>query len=173
MVFLSLNNRGMGGEEKCLSLRRYFDILKPNLIMVQETMLRIIKARDTFTSFLPSWEICTSNSKGFASGLLATWNPDSVIFCPYMTCVGILLVGVVQRWNRVVCILNYYGPYGERQYFWEKVANSGILQGDHLILVGYLKLTISVREIWGSVDKGDLMPPCFTIFFKEHQLIDV
>jgi hypothetical protein len=46
MIVLSLNVRGVGGAPKYLSLKRLFDMVKPDLVMIQETMVDGFKVRE-------------------------------------------------------------------------------------------------------------------------------
>jgi hypothetical protein len=53
MIVISLNVRGVGGAPKSLSLKRLFDLVKPYIVMIQETMVDGNKAREVFSNFFP------------------------------------------------------------------------------------------------------------------------
>ena len=49
----------------------------------------------------------------------------------------------------MLSILNCYGPYHNRDSFWNAVASGGLLSLPNLILAGDLNLTLNASEIWG------------------------
>jgi hypothetical protein len=140
---------------------------------VQEMMVDGSKARAIMSSLFPSWKCCAVASMGLYGGLYATWNPLRVDFSPYVIHVGILLEGVIREGNRPVKILNCYGPYDERKYFWEHVAKSGILDERKLIIVGDLNFTISSREVWGKHARLDPLARFFHGLFMNHGFVDI
>jgi len=47
-------------------------------------------------------------------------------------------------------IVNIYGPYEDRKYYWENIERIGEMEGFNLVIGGKFNLTISLREVWGS-----------------------
>ena len=70
-------------------------------------------------------------------------------------------------------ILNVYGPYREREFFWTNSLRGGLLNLLHLVLGGDLNLTLHSSEIWGT--KATLDPLCdhFLTLFESASLVDV
>ena len=62
-------------------------------------------------------------------------------------------------------VLNYYGPYKNREKFWELVQRSGFLSSPNLILGGDLNLTLKSSETWGIELLLILSSHTFTTFF--------
>jgi ABC-type uncharacterized transport system YnjBCD ATPase subunit len=76
MIFLSFNVRGVGGAPKKLALKRMFLSLKPDIIMIQETMCPSDKAREIFSPWLRNWSFSTIDASGLSTGLLTGWSPN-------------------------------------------------------------------------------------------------
>ena len=75
MIMLSFNIRGIGVASKSRALRRLFENIKLDLILVQEMMCLGVKACEDFLKIFHSWEVCAMDVDGFSRGLLAIWNP--------------------------------------------------------------------------------------------------
>jgi len=120
-------------------------------------MVSELKARETFSKLLPMWNLCGVDSLGLLGGLLSAWSPRRVDFSVFLTPAGILLDGLVNDINKRLKLINFYGPYGERQEFWDKIKRYGLLKDHKLILGGDLNFTISNREVWGPHSRSDPM----------------
>jgi exonuclease III len=77
MIILSLNIRGVGGTLKQASMRRVCRKVKPDVILLQETLVDEEKARHFMVKFVPNWYICAVKSVGNSGGLLAAWDPKN------------------------------------------------------------------------------------------------
>ena len=86
MIVLSFNVRGVGGAPKSLALRRLFDLVKPDLVMIQETMVPGVRAREVFSNFFPNWNFYVVDSKGLSGGLLSAWNPKKANLNVFNSC---------------------------------------------------------------------------------------
>jgi hypothetical protein len=102
-----------------------------------------------FSKLLPTWNLCGVDSLGLSGGLLSAWNPRRDDFSTFLTPAGILLDGLVKDLNKRLKLVNCYGPYGDRQEFWDKIKRDGLLKDHNLILGGDLNFTTSNREVWG------------------------
>ena len=118
MRFLTLNVRGLGGLAKQKSLRHLFSSLSPNVILLQETMTSIYPALFAFSKLCPRWEFCAIKAKGLSRGILSGWNPKLLRCKAYHTVAGILLKASLRSSPLELSILNFYGPYNNRDYFW-------------------------------------------------------
>jgi hypothetical protein len=58
--------------------------------------------------------------------------------------------GVVKYLNLNLKLINCYGPYANREVFWEGIKRKGILNEDKLIFGGDLNFTTLSREFWGE-----------------------
>jgi hypothetical protein len=173
MIVISLNIRGVGGAPKSLSLKRLFDLVKPYLVMIQETMVDGFNEREVFSKKFPAWDFYAVDSKGFFGGLLSAWNTKKSNFNAFLTPAGILLEGFVKKINKNLKLINCYGPYADRQSFWNTIKNDGILKESNLILGNDLNFTISARETWGNNARSDPLDSYFNQMIQGEGLIDI
>lgn len=59
MIMHSLNIGGVGGTLKMLALQRMCDIVSPDVVFQQETMVNGGKAKEMFSKIKKDWEYCT------------------------------------------------------------------------------------------------------------------
>jgi exonuclease III len=76
MIILSFNARGVGSAPKILSLKRLIEISKPDIVLIQETMCLVAKAKEVFSSFMKEWTLVASNAMGISGGLLTALKPN-------------------------------------------------------------------------------------------------
>jgi exonuclease III len=107
MIVATLNVRGVGGTSKFLSLKRFLESAKPDVLLIQETMVCEAKAREIFVKLLPTWYFCGVDSSGLSGGLLTAWNPRKDDFYAFLTPAGILLDGVVKDLNKRLKLINF------------------------------------------------------------------
>jgi hypothetical protein len=50
--------------------------LKPDIILLQETMCLSEKARETLESWLKNWSFCAIDIEGMSGGLITGWSPN-------------------------------------------------------------------------------------------------
>jgi hypothetical protein len=91
----------------------------------------------------------------------------------FFTPAGILLEGVVKDLNLNLKLINCYGPYSDREVFWEGIKREGILNEDNLILGGDLNFTTSSREVWGEHARVDPLQLYFSQLIQVGGLVDV
>ena len=146
MIILSMNIRGVGGAPKLRALRRIFEIVRPDVILIQETMVPADKAIAVLSKVVGSWHMSAVDAAGRSGGLLTAWNPFRGIFDIYKSVAGILLLGRFMHEAREIKILNCYGPYLDRIPFWNRIQSGGLLRERDLIIGGDLNFTLSARE---------------------------
>ena len=117
MLILSLNISGLGGRPKTLSLCALFNSLKPDFILLQETMCSNVPSLLDFSKLLPTWEFCAVSARGLSGGLLSAWIPLKVKCKAFHTCAGILLQATIHGLSSPFHLLNVYGPYKDRIFF--------------------------------------------------------
>ena len=70
-------------------------------------------------------------------------------------------------------ILNVYGLFYNRKYFWEKIRHTGAMEKEKLILGGDLNLTLTMGEVCGENSRKDALGNFFLDFFEKRKLVDV
>ena len=91
MKILSMNIRGFGGLSKQKSIGILLSDLRPDMIILQETMCCHAHALYMFSKLKPGWEFCASDASGLSGGLLASWDPHLVRCKAYTSLDGIVL----------------------------------------------------------------------------------
>jgi len=172
MIITTHNIRGLGGNPKFLALKRLFKGLCPDILCVQETMASADRACAYFQRMFPGWKVVAIGAVGLSGGVLCAWNPKVCDLKAFSSSAGILLKGVFRGCNTNVKIFNVYGPFRDREAFWNRLADCGILKDPSLILLGDLNFTLSPTEIWGSSHWDPLMH-YFKSLLKDSDLIDL
>ena len=173
MLLLSLNVRGLGGKTKQCSLRSLFLSIRPGMILLQETMCNTYPALHAFSKLLPNWEFYAISASGLSGGLLTAWNPHRVRCRAFETVAGILVRANFHDMNTPLDILNCYGPYRDRDLFWDKVLRGGLLNSPNLIVGGDLNLTMGASETWGKWAALDPLTSHFKLLFYSVGLVDI
>jgi hypothetical protein len=84
-----------------------------------------------------------------------------------------LLDGVVKDLSKRLKLINCYGPYSDREVFWEVIKRDGFLKEQNLILGGDLNFTTSNREMWGAHARVDPLQLYFSQLIQVEGLVDV
>ena len=130
-------------------------------------------ALHAFSKLLPNWEFCALSASGLSGSLLSTWNPHRVRCRAFATVVGILIKATFRVMPNPIDILNVYGPYRNRDSFWEKACRGGLLNSPNLILGGDLNLTLRASETWGIKAAIDPLSSHFNCFFDSLGLVEI
>ena len=117
MNILSMNIRGFGGLTKLKSLQSLFSVLNPYLIFIEEIMCDHFQGPNYFAKIKSDWEFCAIDSLGLSGGLLTGWNPLTSRCKAFVSCAGILVKSQFKGLSSKLYILNFYGPYSNREVF--------------------------------------------------------
>ena len=101
------------------------------------------------------------------------WNLHSVRCKAFETVAGILVNARFRGSPTTFSILNFYGPYSNRESFWGKVRAGDLLSLPSLILAGDINFTLNTGEIWGNFSRLDPLTPFFTQLLSDHHLVDL
>jgi len=172
MIITTFNIRGLGGGPKKCALRRLFSTVRPDLILIQETMAPAWRACHYFLNIFPGWEVSAVDSVGHSGGLLCIWNPSICNFASFSSVAGILLVGKVKGLEDTLKVYNIYGPFRDREPFWQDLIEEDHIRGYCTILGGDMNFTVSPSEVWGS-NRWDPLAGFFRDFMEEMGLIDI
>lgn len=95
---------------------------------------------------LPDWNMVVVDSLGLSGRLATLWNPRWVKFKAHYCFVGSLLSGRLRGLVGRFHVLNLYGPYRDRDTFWDRLEVADILKIRSLIVAGDLNATIVHEE---------------------------
>ena len=143
MKIMSMNISGVGGLAKQKSLGRLFSDLRPNMILIQETMCCYSQSLYLFSKLKPGWEFCASDASDLSGRLLAGWDCHLVCWKDFYSLVGILLKANFKGLAETFTIINCYGPYTQRTSYWNNLVTGGLLGLPNLLLAGDLNFTLS------------------------------
>ena len=71
------------------------------------------------------------------------------------------------------CFLNIYGPYVEREGFWNNLLEHVSNNCSKIILGGDLNFSLGLSEIWGDRARSDGLSDFFTKLLDDHGLMDI
>ena len=173
MKILSMNIRGFWGLAKHKSLGRLFSDLRPDMILLQETMCCFSQALYLFSKLKPGWEFCASDASGLSSGLLTGWDPHLVRCKAFSSLVGIVLKATFKGLAETLTVINCYGPYIQRTSYWDNLVSGGLLGQPNLLLAGDLNFTLSSAEVWGLKARLDPLASFFSQLISGNKLVDL
>ena len=119
MIVLTLNIYVVGGCSKNHpSVTRIFSSYNLVIVFVQETMVLGDKARFIFSQIIPISEMESTESSFLSGGMLSAYNSRRGRFTPFHTSTCILLSRNFMGFDLELNLLNWYGPYADRESFW-------------------------------------------------------
>ena len=72
-----------------------------------------------------------------------------------------------------LCFVNVYGPYVERETFWNNLLDLECLKCAKLILGGDLNYSLGLSEIWGDKARMDSLSDFFSKLMDDFGLMDI
>jgi hypothetical protein len=72
-----------------------------------------------------------------------------------------------------ICVLNIYGPYNDRQRYWEGFFNLNVSKKNYVVMGGDLNFTWIRFEVWGPSAKVDKLGDYLRHNCEEETFIDV
>lgn len=75
--------------------------------------------------------------------------------------------------DRSLTLVNIYGPYVDRQCYWESLEKCSWFSDQEVVLGGGLNLSIGATEVWGPRTSPDPMTNYFTHLLDLHGLLDL
>jgi len=111
MIITSFNVRRVGGAPKLQAHKRMFSKLKPNIVLIQETMCCSAKACEVFIKIFPRWDVSALDGEDMFGGLFETWNPLVVDLKPFSFCARLFLKGRVWGLDGPIKLVNFYAHF--------------------------------------------------------------
>ena len=101
------------------------------------------------------------------------WDPSVANFSSFMIGAGLMIEGYFLGYSHSLRIVNIYGPYNQKQDFWDRVKASGILNYHKIIMGEDLNFTLSAEEIWGTGRFSDPLRDNFRAYLENEGLNDI
>jgi exonuclease III len=174
MKVLSFNCRGLANPAKKSSLKRLVVVVAPDVIFLQETMGVSELVVASLESLLPGWSFAVVDAKGRSGGLATGWSLkrcNCERIWGFESGIGLNIFSV--ELGRSLMLVNIYGPYVDRQRYWDSLAKCSWFSDQEVILGGDLNFSIGAAEVWGPRTNPDPMTNFFTHFLELHGLLDI
>ena len=157
MKLLSFNYRGLVIKQKTISLKWLLNLQQPDIFLLQETMGEEEKISQLLKDALPLYEFHAFSKRGKWGGLIElTWKTKTIKLLniwDFNSGIGDDFYHV--DLNLFFTMVNIYGPYSERQAYWNNLKLKSFLKNENLFLRGDLNFTIGNSEIWGPNARSD------------------
>ena len=174
MIVMTLNCRGLASKPKKLAICRLVVDQSVNVLFNQETMGDGVRSTCSLESLLPGWSFCSLDAKGKFGGLLVGWNCKFLQFINSWAMDSGLYVALYSTELKMeLGFLNIYGPYVEREGFWNHLLDFVSLNCSKIIVGGDLNFSIGLSVIWGDSARSDCLSDFFTKILEDHGLVDI
>ena len=151
MIVMTLNCRGLASTPKKLVVRRLIDEQFLNVLFLQETMSDGSILVGELENMLKDWKFVSVDAKGKYGGLLLGWRYCHFhLLNAWALCSGLCVTLYSIELKMDLCFVNLYGPYVDREIFWNNLFNLECLSCTNLIFGGDLNYSVGFSEIWGA-----------------------
>ena len=113
------------------------------------------------------------DSQGLSRGLLTGSNRHLTRSKDFHSYARILIKARFKGLDSVFSIMNCYGPYSNKNIFWDCVVAGGIFNYPNLILDGDLNFTLSDLEVWGEKTRLDQRAHYFSHLLDSMNMVDL
>ncbi len=174
MKLLSSNFQGIASPEIKLALRRLLKFEHIDVVFLQETLGLAEAITHHLESMLPGWFFQALDVNGHSGGIVLGYNPRSIKLCNIWGDIEYIGADIFSfDLGTNIRLINVYGPFHDREIFWEHLLTSNILQPDNIILGGELNFSMGFSESWGHHAQVDPVFAFFENILENHSFIDI
>ena len=171
MIVMTLHCRGLASKPKKLDICRLVVDQSVDVLFIQETMGDGVMFASTLESLLPGWTFFSVDAKGKSGGLLVGWKNRVLQFLNSWAMDSGLFVALYSTELKMEFgFLNFYGPYVEREGFWNHLLDFVSLNCSKIIFGGDMNFSIGLSEIWGDRARSDCLSDFFAKILDDHGL---
>lgn len=174
MKVLSFNYRGLVSTFKKSSLKRLVLKTKSKVIFFQETMGSSDVIKGVLLSLFPGWDFVVLDAQGRSGGVVTGWRLAS---CRLLNSWGSeLCIGTDVYFHELSAefrLFNVYGPYLNREVFWDKFFSSSLIKHDMVIVGGDLNFSLGSAESLGPRASPDPLTDFFKFHLIQKDLVDI
>jgi len=142
--------------------------------LLQETFGDSVPVVKTLKSLFSGWMFATVDARGRLGGLATGWkktNCNLEIFWGFASGIGLTILST--DLGRSLTIINVYGPYQDRQRYWNSLAECSWFRGKDLILGGDLNFSLGASKLSGQHDALITLTNLFLNFLDQIGLVDI
>ena len=123
---------------------------------------------------LNGWDFVSIDAKGKSGGLLLGWRFRQFhLMNAWAVCSSLCVRLYSIELKLDFCFVNVYGPYVNRESFWNNLFSLECLSCNNLILGGDLNYSVGFSEIWGTKSKVDSLSNYFIRMMDGFGLVDL
>jgi hypothetical protein len=173
MIMLSIISRGVRGPQKDLFIKMILSILKPYVILIQETMCLGEKAWEVFSPSLRNCSFFSLDEDDMLGGVLTGWSLDfkELSSSSFHSSISVTVKHKDSYYD--FSMVNIYGLYYDWVPYWEYLKLVGAFHDLFTMIGRDLNFSLFLRDVWGENPKDDILRGLFLDFFEEMHLVDV
>ena len=123
---------------------------------------------------LKGWQFVSMDAKGRSGGLLLGWRTrDFLLLNAWAMTSGLCAVLHSIELQLDLSFINLYGPYSNREFFWDNLSGMDCFKCPYLVFGGDLNFSLGLFEIWGVNARVDALTDFFTNLLDEIGLVDI
>lgn len=174
MKCLSFNCKGLASASKKLAMRKLFETVSVDIILLQETLSLADPVSIVLSSILSGWKFLAMYYTGISGGLAIGYNPSTIKAQATWGGQGFMGIDLFSaNLGYSLRIVNIYDPCHQRENFWNHLLGLSIFSADNIIIGGDLNFSLGYGESWGSTAQVDSIIGYMSDLLKRHNLIDV
>ena len=119
MIVMTLNCRGLASNPNKLAVQRLIEEKAIDVLFLQETMSDGSILVSELEVMFKEWKFVSVDAKGKSRGLLLGWKFRQFhLLNVWVVCSGLCVKIFSLEIKLDLCFINLYGPYGDRELFW-------------------------------------------------------
>ena len=160
---MTLNCRGLASLPKKLAFKRLIEEQSLALIYLQETMCDGCILVKDMELLLKGWQFVSVDAKCRYGGLLLGWRTRNFLLLNAWAMTSSLCVVLHSIELQLdITFINLYGPYSDREFFWNNLLGIDCFKCPYLVFGGDLNFSLGLSEIWGVNARVDALTDFFT-----------
>ena len=174
MIMMTLNIMGLANIPKKLVVRRLIDEHFLDVIFLQESMCDGSILVGELETMLKYFKFLSMDAKGKSRGLVLGWRTHKFHFLnAWAMCSGLCVSLYSIELKMDLVFVNLYGPYMDKELFWNNLFKLDGLMSYKLIFGGDLNFSLGYSEILGVKSRVDVLSNFFTRQLDRLGLVDI
>ena len=142
-IVMTLNCHGLASNPKKLAFQRLIEEQELDVLFLQETMSDGSILVSELEVMFKDWKFVSVDAKGKSRGLLLGWKHQQFhLLNARAVCSGLCVKLFSVELKLDLCFINLYGPYGDRELFWNNLFKLDCLLCNNVIFGGDLNYSV-------------------------------